>query len=116
MAKVSQELQQKIDEIGEALKRRLDKHYEQYEIGLEFSKTLSPYGTTAKNYGITHDKFIELLESNKYIKIISNIKGKRYILAGDCKMTSDEIQDWFSSEEVAKEAEKEFKKANNYIR
>ncbi len=98
--------------IGTGLRIQLNKHFEQWSAGLPYKTIMSPLSSKARLFSISLDELSEFLENNNFIKVRRTPQGKRFVFSGDCPLTNEELNNWVQDQEIQKEAEKEFKKAN----
>lgn len=104
-------INQFVDNHGSDLNRLLTRHYKQYGIGLPYNTLFPRYAIRCKKLGISLNDFVDMVEKAKYVKIVLTIHGRKYVLAGNCEMTDDEIQEWFQSEQDNREMNQELKKS-----
>lgn len=101
--------------LGEELKSQLNKHFKQHEAGLPYSTLISKYAKKARTLGLGLSQMSDILETERYIRVVATVNGKRMVFSGDCKWTEEEMLEWLQDMEMARITEKEFKKANKYV-
>ena len=99
-----------IERIGEGLNRELSKHFNEWKAGMEFRFVLSAQGYRAKALGMDIGEFSDKLETLGYIKIVRTPKGQKFVFAGDCPWTLEEMQTWLMDQVYQREEEKRFNK------
>jgi len=99
-----------LDEIGKETQLRLSKHFEQWKAGLQFRFVLSSQAYRAKALGMDVGAMSSELETLGYIKVLNTPSGQRFVFAGDCEWSNEEMQNWLQEQEMLKESQKEFKK------
>lgn len=99
-----------LDEIGRETQLRLSKHFEQWKAGLQFRFVLSSQAYRAKALGMDVGTMSSELETRGYIKVLNTPSGQRFVFAGDCDWSLEEMQNWLQEQELFKESQKEFKK------
>lgn len=99
-----------IDDIGREINQRLSSHFNQWRAGLQFRFVMSSQAYRAKALGMDVGSMAHKLEESGYIKILNTPNGQRFVFAGDCPMTIEEMQNWLQEQEMIKESQKELKK------
>lgn len=99
-----------LEKIGQSLNRELTKHFEEWQSGLEYRFVVSAQGYRAKALGMDTGEMADILETEGYIKVVRTPNGKKYVFAGDCPWSLEEMRNWLQEQEILKESQKEFKK------
>lgn len=100
-----------INKIGNEINLRLANHFKQWGAGLQFRFIMSSQAYRAKNLGMDVGTLSNKLESMGYIKIMNTPSGQRFVFAGNCPWTTEEMMNWLQEQEMLKETQKEFKKS-----
>ena len=99
-----------LERIGERLNIELNKHFDEWKAGMEYRFVLSAQGYRAKALGMDTSEFASRLVKLGYIKIVRTPKGQRFVFAGDCPFTTEEMHTWLMDQVYQKEEEKRFAK------
>ena len=102
--------QKKLSEIGEEIKIRLTNHFKQWEAGLPFKLIMSAQSHKAKQLGLDVGALANELENQGFIKILNSPSGARFVFAGDCPLSLEEMKEWLQTEEMSKETARELKR------
>lgn len=95
-----------IERIGESLRRELTKHFNEWQSALEYRFVISSQGYRAKALGMDIGEFSDQLEKLGYIKILRTPRGQKFVFAGDCPWSLEEMQNWLQDQMVMREEEK----------
>lgn len=99
-----------IENIGKSLHSDLSEQFKEWQNGLEYRFVISSQAYRAKALGMDVTELALKLQEMGYIKILRTPKGKKFVFAGDCPWSREEMQSWLQEQEILKESEKEFKK------
>jgi NAD-dependent DNA ligase len=99
-----------IETIGKNIHTELSEQFKDWQNGLEYRFVLSSQAYRAKALGMDVTELAQRLQEMGYIKILRTPKGKKFVFAGDCPWSREEMQSWLQEQEILKESEKEFKK------
>ncbi len=99
-----------LERIGENLNKELTSFFNEWRGGMEFRFVLSAQGYRAKALGMDISEFTNRLEDLGYIKVVRTPKGQRFVFAGDCPFTTEEMHTWLMDQVYQKEEEKRFAK------
>lgn len=101
-----------IESTAENLKYRLKAQFKQWGGGLQFRAVMASKSVAAKKVGLTLDALTQILEDEGHIKVFNTPNGARYVFSGDCPLTDEEMQAWLQEQEIEKQNNLEFAKAN----
>lgn len=99
-----------IEKIGESLNRELNKHFDEWKAALEYRFVISSQGHRAKALGMDTGELADQLETLGYIKILRTPRGQKFVFAGDCPWSMEEMQTWLQDQVIQREEEKRFNK------
>lgn len=109
---MDKETKEKVEQIGRDIRARLNTHFKQWNGGLPYRAIMSSQTYRAKAVGMLLGELSDTLEDQGFIKVVSTPSGARFVFAGDCGLTEDQMRDWLQEQEMVKEASKEARRAS----
>lgn len=84
-------LKKEVARKGASIQKQLTEHYAQWASGMEYRNIFPPLSKQIKGMGLSIMEFAYMLQDEGFIKLVNTPSGKKYVYAGDCPLTNEEI-------------------------